>query len=80
MITSSVNGSKHSFEPQLTTTYIFIPCLFGFSVIPAPHYSQKHREHIREQLAVVGQKVSDLDWEAQNPLPDRNIRREDVVH
>ena len=42
--------------------------------------SQKDREHIREQLAVVGQTVSDFERKANHPLPDRNVLGEDIVH
>ena len=59
---------------------VFVTGSFGLGVVPTSDDSQEDREHIRKQLAVVGQSISDLEGQAEDPLPHRNVHGKDIVH
>ena len=53
--------------------------VLGFVSVPPLQDSQEHREHIRDEALIVGHPISDLEWQAEHPLPHRHLW-EDVVH
>jgi hypothetical protein len=72
-------GAEFLDERDGSTLHVCVASLLGFGFVPALNHSQEYREHIRDELFVVGHPISDFDRQAQNPLPYRDMGKY-VVH